>query len=388
MSQLRIAIDAQRLLSGTLSSGATYLRSLLGEWQREAVPCRFLLFLPWRPPAGHPDEPLFSAPNIELAIPDQEHDPDARYLAQVYWQQAIIPALLRRHRPDVFFSTFHLTPLWPPGQRVVTAVHDLCFLHEPFFSVRGLVHRTEMLSACLRARRLICVSEFTHRMLARWRPRAARKATVVPHGLTEPALADGEARRLLAEGGVAVTPGQYALWIGSPNARKNPALMFEAFAVHRARHPAHKLVLIAPASAHALLRVLAEPWSLGDSLVLLSGISESLRSALYREALALIFPSLCEGFGYPILEAMAQGCPVVAYSQGPAAELAGGVVPLADHLSESAFSSLLDRYAALGSAERMDLSSRLVERARRFSLGAMAGRTLEVLCSAARVKTA
>ena len=371
-----------------MTSGATYLRSLLVEWQQMSLPCQFSLFLPWLPAAGNPDEALFSAPGIQVLAPARPHHPLSRYLAQVHWQQVAIPRLLSRARPDVYFSPFHLTPVWPPGQRVVTAVHDLCFLEEPFFSLGGMVHRHEMLTACWRAHRLICVSEFTHRVLTRWMPRAARRATVVPHGLRETVLGHEAAESILRENQVNLTAGGYILWIGNPSPRKNPRLIFEAFAAHQARHPRHKLVLVAPVSAHPVLRLLAQDSRLTDSVELLAGIGDSLRSALYRAALALIFPSLCEGFGYPILEAMAQGCPVVAYRHGPAAELVGGVIPLPDSLSASAFSSLLDRYAALKAQERAELSSRLSERARAYNLGTMAQQTLEVLCSAARVKTA
>lgn len=374
----RIAMDAHLLMGAPQSSGGTYLAALLEVWTRLNPDCEFLLLTP---NASCPESvaALLARPQVKLIRPGTELHPLARYRAQLHWQQVGIPSLLRRIAADVFFSPFHLTPMLPWRQTVVTTIHDLCFLPEPVFSLGSLIHRAQVLSACWRARRLICVSQFTHRVLSRWSPRAGRKAVVVPNGITPRSLSEAAAHALLAQAVPKVTPGNYLFWIGHPSPRKNLELLLEVAGAHCGQHPSCRLVIVAPKDSHAEVLARARSHGAAEHLVLLDAVDATLRDALYRCALALVFPSRCEGFGYPIVEAMAQGCPAVAWEQSPAKELAGGVVRLARDLSVSAFCSLLAEYANLGQSERAILAKRLMERAQVYSSEAMAEGTLRVL---------
>jgi glycosyltransferase involved in cell wall biosynthesis len=118
-------------------------------------------------------------------------------------------------------------------------------------------------------------------------------------------------------------------------------------------------------------------------LRLFSEIDGTTRDALYRCALALVFPSKCEGFGYPVLEAMSQGCPPLTFEKGPASEMVNGIIPLANEPTPPAFSEMLNRYAAMAEPERARIGTDLIARAKIFSPQAMAAGTLAVLRSAA-----
>src|SRR5213596_1338188 len=158
MTPFRIAVDAHRLVCEPRTSGSTYLGTLLREWERIAPDVEVVLLVPSKPgPEAHPI--LESAsPRRHLATPGSECHPARRFRSQVHWQQVVIPSLLRQCQPHIYFSPFHLTPFLPLRVRMVTTIHDLCFLCEPVLSAGSLIHRAQAVSACVRARKLICVS--------------------------------------------------------------------------------------------------------------------------------------------------------------------------------------------------------------------------------------
>ena len=116
---------------------------------------------------------------------------------------------------------------------------------------------------------------------------------------------------------------------------------------------------------------------LGIQLMLMGHVSDVTLKALYRSAKALVFPSLDEGFGFPVLEAMASGLPVVASDAGAIPEVAGKAAALAPTGDEAVFADLLGE--VLDSRERSQtLRKRGLERARSFNWDATARATHEV----------
>jgi len=383
MSTFRIAVDAHWLVCRPSSGISTYLRGLLNGWGESEEDLQVDLIVPFRPPPG--SEALLNHPKFRLVFPDQPMDPIAAYRSQVYWQQFGVPRLVGRERPDVYLSPFHLTPLFMQGIKMVSTIHDVCFFSEPSFSRGRWLHTAQLWSACVRATRLICISHATHRALAEWSPSIGGHATVVHNGFEGKTLPIVDATEMVRRLDGSLVPEKYLLWVGIPCDRKKLGLLFEIFSAHQRRFSAHRFVIVTPAQFHEQIRTIAK-WAGVETAVRIYSADNAMRDALYRCALAFIFPSSCEGFGYPALEAMVQGCPVISLQGSAMQELLEGILPLASALTTAAFIETLDLVLKLAAPERNAeaLKSRLMERATHFSSGMMSSKTLAELREAAR----
>jgi glycosyltransferase involved in cell wall biosynthesis len=232
----------------------------------------------------------------------------------------------------------------------VVTVHDLSFEREPEAMSRRdrFVFKRVVPRAARRASRVIAVSERTKGDLVDLYAIPPGKITVTPHGV-DPAFGPGE-----------VAGGDYLLYVGAVQARKNPLAAAQA-----AKEVGLPLVAVGPERDAALARELEE---LG---VELRGYVEKDELAnLYRGAAALVLPSKYEGFGLPVLEAMACGTPVVASADTALREVAGDAAVYADGDLVEAIRTAL--------AERDRLVAAGLERAKAFSWEETARRTLDV----------
>ena len=380
MNAFRIAVDAHWLVCRPSSGISTYLRGLLNGWAQADKELQVDLIAPFKPEPV--SEALLTHPKFRLVVPNRPLNPVASYRAQVYWQQFGIPELVRRDKPEVYLSPFHLTPLGMPGVRVVTTIHDVCFFSEPRFSLGRWLHTGQLWTACLRASRLICISRATHQALAEWSPTIGRQAMVIHNGFEGTTIPQNAAVAAVRRLDDSLAPQQYLLWVGIPCERKNPGLLFEIFSAHQRRFPGQKYVIVTPTEFHSQIRTMAK-WAGVETAVRVHSVDNATRDALYRCALAFIFPSSCEGFGYPALEAMVQGCPAICLEGTAMQELLGGVIPLAPELTTKAFTDTLSAWLMLPEADRAEVKGRLIERSAQFTSRVMAARTLEVLREAA-----
>jgi glycosyltransferase involved in cell wall biosynthesis len=268
----------------------------------------------------------------------------------------------------------------------VTTVHDLIPLRLPRlvpwrhrWAVRALLG-----SALRRARQVIAVSEATRgELLARYRLPADR-VRVVPEAaaarFTPPSagvLAEARARHGLE--------APYVLFVGLLEPKKNlPALLDAVARLRRAGAwgPTQLVLAGAPGWGTEGLAAAAHRLGLDGTVRFLGAVADADLPALYGGALAFAFPSLWEGFGLPVLEAMASGTPVVASRRGALPEVTGGaallVEPEASPLAEALGSLLADR------ALRERLRAAGLARAAFFSWERTATETLSVYRAAAR----
>jgi glycosyltransferase involved in cell wall biosynthesis len=290
------------------------------------------------------------------------------------WQQLHLPRAehLVRHADVVHATTWAVPPTRRP---LVVTVHDLAFLHDrSHFTERGnAFFRRALEQVRDRAAAVLVPSSATaDDCVAEGIP--AERITVVPHGarVTRPSaaqLADWRARHGVAR--------EYVMWCGTVEPRKNLATLLSAFA--RADLADVDLVLVGPQGWGRLPEeVAALP---PDRVHVLGSLSRTDLDAAYAGARAFCFPSIREGFGLPVLEAMTHGVPVVTSAGTACAEVAGDAALLVDPLDVGALADALR--SATGDAHD-DLAARSQERARDFSWEQSATTTVDVYREAAR----
>jgi alpha-1,3-rhamnosyl/mannosyltransferase len=260
-----------------------------------------------------------------------------------------LPLLLRRAKP----SLAHFLHVVPPGWRgpSVLTVQDLSFEWYPEVMSFGdrFFFRTFVPRSARRAHRVLTGSEWTKRDLVERYGVAAERVVVTPYGFDPVFRPDGPRR----EG------APYALFVGALQSRKEPALALRAVAKLDGLH----LVFAGPdRGLGEELRREAGVLGLTDRVEFTGHVSRDELAALYRGAAGLVFPSRYEGFGLPVLEAMASGTPVVATASSSIPEVAGDAGVLVD-ADPSALAAGLERTLA----EREKLAEAGLERAKRFS---------------------
>jgi len=259
-----------------------------------------------------------------------------------------LPRLLRRVRPDLAHFQYALPVGY--GGRSVATVHDLSF-EEPdsaMSKLDRLVFRAVVPRAVRRADHVLAVSARTKRDIVERYGVPESKVTVTPNGV-DPVFTPGSGNR------------GYVLFVGAIHARKHPEAALDA-----AEAVGLPLVVAGPDKDAALARLLRD-----RGADLRGYVSKDELAELYRGAAALVLPSRFEGFGLPVLEAMASGTPVVAASEPALREVADGAAVYAE---DGDFGAAARR--ALDERDR--LSAAGIERARLFTWAETARLTVEI----------
>ncbi|MHC5212082.1 MAG: glycosyltransferase family 4 protein [Planctomycetota bacterium] len=300
----------------------------------------------------------------------------SRGVPTALWRETVLPRLMRREDVHLLHSPVAAVPLRAPLP-VLATLHELPRAPRhggPAGGDRSLRHRARTALAARHAARVICVSERTREAFCALHPHAAARAVVV-HDAVDPRFHPGVAESPAS--GRAAGSGQrpYVLAVGRLRTKKNLAALLEAFA--RSRGAAgHGLVLAGPGGdASAMLRARARSADLAGRVVFAGHVDDARLVELYRGAALLAFPSLFEGFGLPVLEAMACGTPVVASEQGAAPEVRGDAALACDARDPLSIARALDGVLCSPETAR-DLAARGLEHARRFSASSAARKLL------------
>ena len=215
-------------------------------------------------------------------------------------EQVALPLAIRRAAPALTHYLTQYVPFFAPSPFVLT-IHDLIHLRYPqFFKGKvGPYYRTVVRRACARAARVITDDRRTSADLNRFLAVDPDKVRVVPLGVTEIFASPGAPHR---------GERDYLLYVGNHRTHKNLATLFEAWSA-LPRERAVDLYVTGPDDFGGELQRRSTE---GRAIRALGDVDESTLAAYYRGARALVHPALCEGFGLPMLEAMAAGAPVVA----------------------------------------------------------------------------
>jgi glycosyltransferase involved in cell wall biosynthesis len=285
-------------------------------------------------------------------------------------------ATAARH-DDVFLSTNSYLTAWflrPPS---IPFVYDLVpFVEGARAQARaGRIERATIGPAMRRAAALLCISEATRRDLAARFPKAGHKAFVAQLAADERFFAvTGE-----AAAGVRARHGldrPFVLAAGTLEPRKNiPALIAAYARLPEDVRAAHQLVIVGP-EGWEMQETLRAAQAREADVRLLGHVSDEDLAALYRACTVFCYPSLYEGFGLPVLEAMAAGAAVLTSDVSSLPEVGGDAVAYADPLRPDAIAGALERLLA-DPGERARLGAGARERARTFSWERFAGEVLD-----------
>lgn len=294
----RAALDSIRALQAHAEPGSL---DLVGVSARHQTPA---------PPAWAPTVPVIALPLPRLALYESWH-----------WLRR--PAVQRVTGPvDVIHATGMAMP--PPSAPIVATVHDLAFLRDPSqYTRRGVMFFRRAIELARRdATLVICPSRATFDdCLANGFDLS--RLRLVPWGIAVEPAGPSAVAGARARFGIS---GRYVLWTGTIEPRKNLRVLLEAMA--RLDRDDLTLVLVGPDGWNESLETrLAR---LGDRVQAVGFVDPDSLRALYAGAEVFCYPSTEEGFGLPVLEAMAQGTPVVTSSGTATAEVAGEAGVLVD----------------------------------------------------------
>ncbi|NWF71123.1 MAG: glycosyltransferase family 4 protein [Chloroflexi bacterium] len=364
---MRIAIDASRTTvkqpTGTERYALRLLQTLIDLNARRSAPHELLLYFREAPATA-----LF--PNQAFVM--QRVIPLARL-----WTHARFAAALAQDKPDVTFVPAHTLPFVFGGRAAVT-VHDLGYCHFPRMhptAQRMYLDLTTRYSVG-RADLILADSQATADDLQRFYGVHSGKIRVVYPGVDAPSVGDRAAVR--RKYGL---PERYFLFVGTLQPRKNIERLVRAYMrYHKAAPNPAALVLVGGRGW------LYDPaWTAGvEGLILAGYADEADKGTLYAGALALVFPSLYEGFGFPLLEAMHCGIPVIASSTSSLPELAGEAALLVDPLEIDALAAAM-QLVAEDAALRAELSARGSVQAQHFTWEKAAEAALRTLEDAAHM---
>jgi len=376
-----IGIDASRAVAAHPTGTEVYSQRLIQALLVSNVPHQFRLY--------------FRCPPAEGAFPGA----DVRVIPfPRLWTHARLSWEMIRHPPDALFVPAHVLPLVHPRASLVT-VHDLGYLHFPEthprlqrlyldLSTRWNVHA---------AAHVLADSQATKADLVTHYGTLPERITVAYPGCDETLTPVHDPAAIEAVKARYSISGDYFLYLGTIQPRKNLIRLVQAFAQSPIPNPQLGVSAAEPSPIHLVLAgkrgwlyddIFAEVRRLGLEGPALSGVEGRVlfpgyvpkedKDALLSGALAFVFPSLYEGFGLPVLEAQACGCPVITSDTSSLSEVAGDAALLVDPSDTSAIAEGMQRIAT-HPALRESLIERGLANARRFSWASCAQTVLSVI---------
>lgn len=359
-----IGIDARPLTSEMTGIGV-YLRCTLQQMALLRPHYRFV---------------LFSGSTIaRKGLPDQFQyieGPGLGRALTTLWYHLVLPVQIRRQGIDCFWGPRHQLPLMLPGHiHTVLTIHDLVQIHYPRTMTLGnlVAERLLVARSAARANSLVTDARTTAADLKRHLPVFRERISSIYPGVP-PMHATG-----VWPSAQPALPQRYFLFVGALDPRKNIQRIFSAFEKVARRHDDLHLIFAGSRGwRNQAFRKKIANHRFAARVHLLGYVDNQALVYLYRHAVGLLFPSLYEGFGFPILEAMAQKTPVITSAIPTLAEVAGRAALKVDPYSVKAIAGAMQKLLVHESLRRQ-LIARGTEQIQRFSWQECARKLLYLL---------
>jgi len=380
---MRIGLNLLFMLPGELAGIATYATELVRALARLDDDNQYYLFMN-KETEGHLKDVIAQRNFQAIVCKVRASFRPARLL----WEQLVLPLQLKRYHIDLVHSLGYFSPLLLPC-RSVTTIHDLNFIYarSSFSRVGYLTWRLMVPLSARRSDKIITVSESSKRDIVSFFDLAPERVRVIYEAVPDIRLhwcnQDSVA---FSQYGIRDRP---ILTVASSHPHKNLTRLMEAYSMlARSCRIENQLVLVGHRRAHAdLLEEMVQRLNLEEKVILSGYVPDAYLKELYSKAILFVFPSLYEGFGIPILEAMVHGVPVVCSEVASLPEVAGDAALFFDPYNVRDIAEKI--YGALQNLDlRQELIRKGYENVKRFSWQQTAHQTIAVykeLCNGSEV---
>ncbi|OGK22980.1 hypothetical protein A2954_03820 [Candidatus Roizmanbacteria bacterium RIFCSPLOWO2_01_FULL_37_12] len=319
---------------------------------------------------------LKNKPGIDLPVENEFYKYDL-IRGNILWSQTFLPLELYKRKAlgqdiKVFFSPAHYIPRFCPIPSVVT-VHDLSYFYHPDeFLKKDLFQLKNWTKYSVeKAKKIIAVSKTTKKDVVKFYQISEEKIEVIYNGYE---------RKAKSEKSKTKSPlNKYILYVGTLQPRKNINTLIEAFSLFKKNNPEFKLIIVGKKGwlfDHIFKKV--EELNLSKVVLFKGYVSEEVLSTLYQNAFCFVLPSLYEGFGIPILEAMSFDCPVISSFTSSLPEIGGDACLYFDPKNPG---ELAEKLSELSNNRKLrsELIKKGKERIKFFSWQKCAADTLKIL---------
>ncbi len=354
-------------LQGRKSGVGYYTENMLTSVMRAAPQHRYVLFSNRNMRDGHRQ--------LATEILHSER----LFPVRALWMQAVLPGTLRSIQPDLCHFTNYMAPLVTSCPYIVTVYDMTIFITPRLHSFKKLVlDRTLIPRVARKAGAIITVSNSARKDILRYLKVPKEKVRVVPGAASPSFRPITDATQLEAVRARHGLYDPYILYVGTIEPRKNLPRLVRAFASLKRRGLPHKLVIVGQSGWHTEpIFAEIERLELKSEIVFTGYVPFEDLPAIYTMAEVMAFPSLYEGFGLPVIEAMACGTPVVTSNTSSLVEVADSAALLVDPLSVEELETALHRFIS-DRCLRADLREKGLERAAHLTWEHTAQATLEV----------
>lgn len=316
-----------------------------------------------------------------------KHSTFRKILPRLFFEQFILPRKCKKENIDIIFSTHYTIPYFTRIKRIV-AFHDTTFYHFPELhqKIKRFYFKTLIPLSIKKSSAIISVSQSTKDdLLHRFKKLNPEKITVIHHGVDPIKEKEKEiepiSKKIMAKYGL--TPQKYLLFVGTLEPRKNIKGLLQAFHSIRESNPnikdEFKLVIVGKKGwFYKEIFEITRKLHMEETVIFTGYVDEDEKQALLLKAFLFVYPSFYEGFGIPILEAMACGIPVITGNVSALPEVAGNAAILINPNDRGEISTAVT--GVLSDPElHEELSKKGPEQAKKFSWENTARKTLELI---------
>lgn len=298
---------------------------------------------------------------------------------RLIWEQVSLPRLVHRYRLDILHSPHYTMPLACPCRTIVT-FHDMTFFLFPEFHVRAkrFLFPFFIRASAYRANHLIAVSESTRQDAIRILDLPCEKISTILEGV------DPEFRPICDESALKSVrmryglPPHFVLFVGLLEPRKNLPVLMQAYRQIASQIPEHHLVIVGRKGwMYEEVLSLVESLSLRQQVHFTGYVAPQDLPYVYNLADVFVYPSIYEGFGLPVLEAMACGTPVITSNVSSMSEIAANAAELVSPADQTALANVLLRLL-YSPDRRQQLSELGLQRAKSLPWERTARETLDL----------